>query len=135
MTSVSYIIKWIRIDDSGITWTIRGIDPQGVFYGEWINYKDQRSGKLKGRLASLENSRLQNLLAALLDSTRNDSPQFDPRWSDPTAPYNGLIAQGSYSHPTVLLRYKIGDETSSPASAFFHQIVQFMDPIMDSCIT
>ncbi|MES2791935.1 MAG: hypothetical protein V4719_20140 [Planctomycetota bacterium] len=139
MTEASYIIRWYRRNDSGVAWTIRGINHNGAFYGEWLNYKDPRGGTIVGQLGECDNNHLQKLLASLqslIDATATPNDTYSPDFIGPLAgPFAGAIARGKYSNPDILLRYKIGDEAISPAFALFVEIAQFLDPIMDAYIS
>ena len=122
----SLVLRWCASSDPKIVWMLRGIRPDGKYYGEVRSHFqrprpiDQASGIIRtvtGTLSPHDAEDLYRLAAELRSNACNDQDHV----------CRGIIADGPISHPTILYRYN--DEASDTELGMrFLEITQLLNP-------
>ena len=124
----SVVLIW-REEKSSVRrrWFLRGVHRDGSYYGTYEIY-DVRGGNLEGRMSNEDNDRFWGLVGQIRDVDRHDSA------SDGVAAWQGRLAVGPVTSPTIVFDYRRRDEISSPSAADFLEIVAILRPYVESQI-
>lgn len=113
------IVIWHEVTHAGrARWYLRGVDRDGAFYGE-IQWEALHTN-VEGLLNDDDNQRLH----AIVDRIRAESAEGGVD-GNPEA-WRGLLAAGPKAAPSLVLRYRQGDEDSSNAAKGFLQVVELL---------
>jgi len=99
-----YVVKWHEGDSDQYRWFIRGIHPDGSFYGEIQFVDEQRSANVEGSLSAEDRARVFTLIAQL---------EQEPLDASDNSPWQGLLADSLAADAHVICRYRWGLETTS----------------------
>jgi len=121
----TYVLKWYHGSDPRYGWFIRGIRPDGTFYGE-IRRFSQNEGKqidIKGELSKID-------LIQFLKSV-NEIQQTVSALSN--EPWIGLLAEGPVTdpHPNILYHYLKENRKDTHADRCFEELIGIFLPYME----
>lgn len=121
---VNYIFKWYLDNTSRNLWFIRGIRPDGTFYGETMSEGNgSKLANVSGVLATSDYDRFLSLVAsAKLDEKRDAE---EKKW-------RGLIAEGPINSPKRIALYDPNVDRGTELEACFLRIVELLTPYMQS---
>lgn len=105
-------------------WFIRGLRPDGSFYGELrITLDGELVGtRIEGKLTECENQEIHELVASISD--------YDATVRLLDGPCDGLIALGAVGHPSILLQYRISPGQAAGIGHMFERIITLLEPHM-----
>lgn len=124
----SLVLRWQEETTPQITWYLRGIRPDGSYYGEIRSQfnsprtSDDAHGiirNVEGQIASSDADAV-FALAAILRESREDGDASECR---------GVLADGPINQPTILFRFSEADRDSEN-SGLFLDIVRIVRPCL-----
>lgn len=101
-------------------WSLRGIHPDGRFYGCATFYDENRTANLAGKLSPDDVARVWSLASDIRSQTSAE------RESESAGACDGLLAEGLYGSPTVIYRHRSGDDCCSPLARDFHSLTALL---------
>lgn len=123
----SYVFRWreTRDDGSHRSWSIRGIDSSGKYYGEvQVDSPGNRHQvAVQGVLADADYRELSGLAVSLAAA---DVEEVLP---DDSCPQYGLLGFGKPSALELIMRYP-APETATKANIAFRRIVEILRPYL-----
>jgi hypothetical protein len=105
-----FALLWRRDGSNGVKWNLRGLRPDGSFYGSIHEMPRRKATSVDGALEATDSVRCQEILR-----------QLGTRPATPPGPCFALLArwESSPSDAEIILKYDVGDErTSEDARAF-----------------
>ena len=121
----TYVLKWKHGTDPRYSWFIRGIKPDGSFYGDMTAFVGSFGGKqisFAGTLIESDHVRLQSLIDAI---------RAIPSEVDSDMPWTGLLAEDTIGKPTILFRYVPGSDQPSGVGELFLELVTIIRPYLN----
>ncbi len=123
MSDENIILRWSGVNPHTgrvESWYIRGIRPDGSFYGE-IRIEDEGTCKLTNlerTLSSRENEELRMLVS--------DLSKYDPRTRLDNTTCDGIIGLGQVTHPHVILRFSVAKHEGTEISTKFQRVIELI---------
>jgi hypothetical protein len=126
MADDNIILIWKDEDPPGRR-CLRGVRPDGSFYGTFELYEPRLCGTVDGQLADGDNVMLHQVVDRICDSAHSEGK------TDETREWRGVLAIGSFagSNKTRILDYRKGDEQHLPKAADFLALVAIMRPYVE----
>lgn len=127
--NASLIVVW-NDDQPGARcrWAIRGIHPDGSFYGCATFYDEPRTADLHGQLSPADNAEVWQVADGLRQLAADNGQAAD------NARWDGLLAEGAPSAPKVIFRYCRDDDQQSPMGRKFTSLKSLLRPYAESAI-
>jgi hypothetical protein len=123
--SATYILKWYIGTDPRFNWFIRGIKPDGTFYGEIAVFSGNGGRQITVESRFSESDYSQFLLHISEIEKHALAGDLESRW-------DGLLAEGPVNHPRIIYRYHDNNRETNKADACFMSIVNLFVPYMHS---
>lgn len=126
------IVIWTdRTPGHRCRWTIRGIKADGVFYGEATFYDERRCANLQGELPACDNAEVWRLATGILEQSR----RCEKHEVEAGLAWDGMLAEGPYSAPKVIYRYRRGDEEHSSVADDFKALTALLNSYIRSAFS
>jgi hypothetical protein len=108
-----FALLWRRDGPEGIEWFLRGILPDGSFYGSIHHYSRRKAAGVDGLLPAADWAQCREILG-----------RFEVRPPFPPGPCFALLARWfeTLSFPEILFKYEPGDEATSEDARAFLQL-------------
>jgi hypothetical protein len=120
---LSYLLKWRCGSDPQYAWSLRGIHPDGSFYGEitWESSQGRGQVNVEGKLSQSDCSRLQEILERIDKIPHRLSSEL----------WVGLLAEGSPQHPRIIHLYPFDCHARTDADAEFVALIDILKPYIE----
>jgi hypothetical protein len=117
----NFALLWRRDGSEGVKWYIRGIRPDGTFYGEVLHTARRRASWVEGRLTGVDAKRCRDILDT-----------FAARPALPPSTCFALLARWFTTLGTaeVVFKYEVGDEEMSSDARAFLELKRLLDPVI-----
>ncbi len=112
-----FIVKWNEEGVPPRKWFIRGIGPDGRFYGELIE------GRWTTTIQGIMSESDYNRLFTLIEGIERASPK-----PHVVVPWQGLLAEGPIATGRVIYTYPESDARTSKADLLFPELIAIMTP-------
>jgi hypothetical protein len=116
-----FILKWQEGNGYRRTWFIRGIRPDGSFYGDGTIRTETiaRGFTILGRLSSADYQALLSLVSAITNMTKDVTHEL-------TKDCDGVIGVGTPSQGRVVFRYSSAEHKDTEVGQLFLEIVDIV---------
>jgi hypothetical protein len=117
------ILKWKEHCDDGeiVAWFIRGISPDGSYYGEVVRHEERRVLTVEGQLSTDDVKAIARIRTRF--SFNAEAPPI------PYESFDGLLAMGEVSRPQVVYVYSQGAEENPDRDSFL-ELIEILRPYL-----
>ena len=114
---------WYHGSNPRYGWYIRGVFPDGRFYGVITMFLGKGGKKVNatGTLSGQDYACFVSLVKEIEKEGFAD---------DSHLPWDGLLAEGPPSNPRIILRYRRSEGRDSPGNSPFLRVIEVLDPYL-----